>query len=249
VVVVHVASTEPPFARQPAYATWAKLERALARPGDSVLPTSSLYALAAIEAGCPYINFTPSTGIAVPALRERAEDRGLPYMGRDGKTGETLIKSALAPMFAMRNLNVLSWVGQNILGNRDGLVLDDPPTKRAKIASKDRVVSRIVSGNPTTRVWIDYVPSLDDWKVAWDFIHFEGFLGAKMSLQFTWTGCDSLLAAPLILDLARFAELEHRRGRAGPMKHLGFFFKDPMDVDDHDLPTQWQRLLENLGST
>jgi myo-inositol-1-phosphate synthase len=205
-----------------------------------------LYALAAMEAQCAFINFTPSPGIDVPAIRERADQLGLPYMGRDGKTGETLVKAILAPMFAMRNLSVLSWVGQNILGNRDGAVLRDPRTRQSKIKSKDKIVSRIVGGHPTTLVSIDYVPSLDDWKVAWDFIHFEGFLGTKMSMQFTWCGSDSILAAPLVIDLARLAALAHARGEAGPLRHLAFFFKDPMDVDEHDLVSQWQRLLKGV---
>ena len=207
---------------------------------------SHLRSLAAIEAGCPFINFTPSLGIDVPAIRERADHLGLPYMGRDGKTGETLVKSILAPMFAMRNLSVLSWVGQNILGNRDGAVLRDPKTRLSKIQTKDKIVSRIVGRSPTTLVSIDYVPSLDDWKVAWDFIHFEGFLGTKMSMQFTWCGSDSILAAPLIIDLVRFAALEYKRGGSGPMRHLGFFFKDPIEVEEHDLSTQWQWLVEHV---
>jgi len=170
-------------------------------------------------------------------------------MGDDGKTGETLVKSALAPMFATRNLEVLSWFGQNILGNRDGEILQDPETRTSKIRSKDRTVSSITGGSPSTRVSIDYVPSLDDWKVAWDFIHFRGFLETKMSMQFVWQGCDSLLAAPLVIDLVRFADLELRAGRAGAMKHLGFFFKNPLDVEELDLSTQWQRLIRHVDQT
>lgn len=246
VVVIHVASSEPPFSRQAAHARFDKLQRALSKPGSRVLPTSSLYALAAIEAGCPFINFTPSLGMDVPAIRERADRLGIPYMGRDGKTGETLVKSILAPMFAMRHLPVLSWVGQNILGNRDGAVLRDPKTRQSKIRTKDKIVSRIVGRSPTTLVSIDYVPSLDDWKVAWDYIHFEGFLNTKMSMQFTWCGSDSILAAPLIIDLVRFTALEWKRGASGSMPHLGFFFKDPIDVQEHDLFTQWHRLVEHV---
>ena len=249
VIVIHVASSEPPFQRIAAHARFDKLQRVLSKPGSNVLPTSSLYALAAIEAGCPFINFTPSLGVNVPAIQERARTLGVSFMGSDGKTGETLVKSILAPMFAMRHLPVLSWVGQNILGNRDGAVLQDPKTRQSKIRTKDKIVSRIVGGSPTTLVSIDYVPSLDDWKVAWDFIHFEGFLGTKMSMQFTWCGSDSILAAPLIIDLVRFAVLECKRGASGPMPHLGFFFKAPMDVEEHDLPTQWRRLVEHVTDT
>jgi len=248
VVVVHLASCEPPASSRPAHANFAHLQRELARSGSRVLPTSSLYALAAIEAGCAFINFTPSLGVSVPAIRARAEQIGVPYMGRDGKTGETLVKSALAPMFAMRHLPILSWVGENILGNRDGAILNDPKTKLSKIRSKDRIIAAITGGKPTTLVSIDYVPSLHDWKVAWDFIHFEGFLGTKMSMQFTWQGSDSVLAAPLVIDLARLAALECRAGRAGAMRHLAFFFKDPMDVQEHDLATQWHRLVDHVAA-
>jgi len=143
----------------------------------------------------------------------------------------------------------LSWFGQNILGNRDGEVLQDPETRTAKIRSKDRTIAAITGGSPATRVSIDYVPSLDDWKVAWDFVHFRGFLDTKMSMQFVWQGCDSLLAAPLVVDLARLADLEMRVGRSGPMKHLGFFFKDPIGVDELDLSTQWRRLVHHVDQT
>ncbi len=246
-VVVNVASSEPPMPRAKKIADWDKLEKALAKPGNDVLPSSSIYALAALQAGCPFVNFTPSTGIGVLAIQQRAHEMGLPYMGNDGKTGETLVKSVLAPMFAMRNLEVLSWVGQNILGNRDGAVLNDPATRQSKIQSKDGLVARIVGGTPTTRVGIEYVPSLDDWKVAWDYIHFAGFLGTKMSLQFSWCGSDSILAAPLVIDLARFAALEHSRGGMGPMRHLAFFFKDPIAAQEHDLASQWRTLVVNLN--
>lgn len=248
VVVVNVASSEPAAEKKAAHATFAKLQRVLARAGSGVLPTSSIYALAAIEAGCAFVNFTPSTGVRLPALQERAKELGVPYMGDDGKTGESLVKSVLAPMFAMRNLSVLSWIGQNILGNRDGAVLSDPKTRASKIRSKDRVVSQSVPKTATTHVSIEYVPSLDDWKVAWDFIHFEGFLGTKMSLQFTWQGSDSILAAPLIIDLTRLAAQAVCRGEAGPMTHLSFFFKDPIDVNEHDLFKQWQRLVGHTTS-
>ena len=248
VIAVNVASSEPAIRRVAAHGEYAKLQQALARANSNALPTSSIYALAAIEAGCAYVNFTPSTGIEIPAIRERADQLGRPYMGRDGKTGETLVKSALAPMFAMRNLSILSWVGQNILGNRDGAVLRDPRVRAAKVRSKDKTVSRIAGRATATSVSIDFVPSLDDWKVAWDFIHFEGFLGTKMNMQFTWQGSDSILAAPLVIDLARLAALQCRAGRSGPMQHLAFFFKDPMGVDEYDLHRQWERLVQYVAT-
>ena len=116
-------------------------------------------------------------------------------------------------MFAARNLEVMSWVGHNIFGNLDGQVLDDPANKAAKIKSKDQLVGSILGYDPQTLVSIEYIRSLGDWKTAWDHIHFRGFLGTPMTLQFTWQGCDSLLAAPLVLDLVRFVELSHRQRR------------------------------------
>ena len=246
VVVINVASSEPQVAPAAAHTSYARLQRCLNRAGTHVVPTSAIYALAAIEAGCAYVNFTPSPGLSLPAVRERAEVLQVPYMGNDGKTGETLVKSVLAPMFAMRNLNVLSWVGQNILGNRDGKVLEDPKTRASKIRTKDQTVARIVGGKPATHVGIDFVESLDDWKVAWDFIHFEGFLGTKMNMQFTWQGSDSALAAPLVIDLARLAAREMENQRAGPMRHLACFFKDPVGVDEYDLPSQWRQLTDHV---
>ena len=162
--------------------------------------------------------------------------------GKDGKTGETLMKSVLAPMFALRNWRILSWVGHNIFGNRDGQVLDDPANKASKIQTKDQVVSSIVGYKPQTLVSIEYIESLDDWKTAWDHIHFQGFLGVKMMMQFTWQGCDSLLAAPLVIDLARLALLSQRRGEVGVLKHLACFFKSPMGTAEHDFFRQFDLL-------
>ncbi len=240
VVVVNVASTEPHRQMPQAH----KGSKALRAEDLSRLSASSLYALAAIEAGAGYINFTPSTGIDLPAVRRRADDRGIAYMGRDGKTGETMMKSVLAPMFAARNLRVLSWVGHNIFGNRDGIVLDDPRNKETKIRSKDQPVREILGYRPETLVSIEYVKSLGDWKTAWDHIHFAGFLGTKMALQFTWHGCDSILAAPLVIELARFTERAARDGRTGPLRHLACFFKSPMGVREQSFVRQYDALLE-----
>lgn len=248
VVVIHLGSTEPPARSRAIYRTWNALRKALENRGPCPVPASSLYALAALEARAAYVNFTPSTGIQLPALRERAESLNLPYAGRDGKTGETLVKSALAPMFAIRKLRVLSWIGQNLLGNRDGDVLRDPKARSSKIASKTALLSSLVGDVPTARVDIDFVPSLDDWKLAWDFIHFEGFLDTRMTMQFCWHGSDSALAAPLVIDLARLAALDVERGASGPMTHLACFFKDPMDAPTHDLSAQWRLLVEHVTS-
>jgi myo-inositol-1-phosphate synthase len=247
VVVINVASTEPPFETGEEHQTserlWAALER---RPAP--LPASSLYAWAALDLGLPYVNFTPSLGASVPALLEVARQRGAPVAGKDGKTGETLLKTVLAPLFAARNWKVLSWVGHNIFGNRDGLVLDDPANKASKVRTKDQVVGRILGYRPQSHVSIEYIESLDDWKTAWDHVHFQGFLGVKMTLQFIWQGCDSLLAAPLVLDLARLALLARRRGESGVLRHLACFFKNPMGVEEQDFFRQLA-LLEQYVQT
>ncbi|HXG12854.1 MAG TPA: inositol-3-phosphate synthase [Gemmataceae bacterium] len=242
VVVLNVASTEPPFELGELHALLERLAPALERRGPPVLPASALYAWAALDLGLPYVNFTPSLGASVPAIEELARRRGAVYGGKDGKTGETLLKTVLAPMFARRNLRVLSWVGHNIFGNRDGLVLDDPANKASKVRTKDQVLSHILGYRPQTHVSIEYIESLDDWKTAWDHIHFRGFLGVKMALQFTWQGCDSILAAPLVLDLARLALLAQRRGEAGVLRHLACFFKSPMGVEEHDFFKQFALL-------
>ena len=149
-------------------------------------------------------------------------------------------------MFKYRNLRVLTWQGYNILGDRDGRVLSDKKNKQSKVDSKDALLPSILGYPLHTHVGIDYVPSLHDLKTAWDFIHFEGFLGFKMALQFIWQGCDAILAAPLVLDLIRFADLAASRGEAGSMPHLACFFKQPFAVAEHDLHKQWQMLNQYL---
>jgi myo-inositol-1-phosphate synthase len=242
VVVVNVASTEPPVdpARLPS--RWAEMDRQLSDPADCRLPASSLYAIAALEQGCSYINFTPSLGSAPQAIDELSRLRGTRHMGCDAKTGETLLKSTLAPMFRQRNLHVMSWVGHNIFGNLDGKVLDDPANKAAKVKSKDHLLPQILGYGPQTLVSIEYIRSLGDWKTAWDHVHFQGFLGTPMTLQLTWQGCDSLLAAPLVLDLIRFTELAWRRGETGQLRFLASFFKSPYGVEEQGFARQFQML-------
>ncbi|HEX2475711.1 MAG TPA: inositol-3-phosphate synthase [Lacipirellulaceae bacterium] len=244
VVVINLASTEPANDRRVLPDRWETLSRDLENADFQSLPASSLYAIAALELGMAYINFTPSLGSTPAAVQELAELRGTCHAGQDGKTGETLLKSVLAPMFAARNLEVLSWVGHNIFGNLDGLVLDDPANKAAKIKSKDQLLRQILNYDPQTLVSIEYIRSLGDWKTAWDHIHFRGFLGTPMTLQFTWQGCDSLLAAPLVLDLARFVELSHRSGEVGVLGHLGSFFKSPLGLAEQGFSRQFSLLCE-----
>lgn len=243
VVVVNLASTEAFYEDREEWEDLDRFEEALDR-GDAQ-PASVLYARAAFEAGCAYVNFTPSRGSTIPALRQLAEVRGLPHCGSDGKTGETLLKTVLAPMFRARALRVLSWQGYNMLGNRDGEVLNEASHKRSKLVNKDEALRSILEDPAThSHVGIDFVPSLADWKTAWDFVHFEGFLGARMSLQFTWQGSDSALAAPLVLDLARLTGLSLQRGEVGVMPHVASFFKAPMSGGTHDFHAQFRGLLE-----
>ncbi len=241
VVVINVASTEPTVDLTQFPATWDDLERELT-DSDCALPCSSLYAIAAMELSMGFVNFTPSTGSDLPAIEDLAIQKRVCHMGRDGKTGETLLKSVLAPMFADRNLEVMSWVGHNIIGNLDGKILDDPANKKSKIVSKDRLLKQILEYDPQTLVTIEYIRSIGDWKTAWDHIHFRGFLSTPMTMQFTWQGCDSLLAAPLVLDLFRFSELASRMKIVGLMPWLACFFKSPMSVPEHNFQLQFQML-------
>jgi myo-inositol-1-phosphate synthase len=245
-VCVNLVSTEPKLPLTRAHQSLAALDRAIDADRRTVVRPSTVYAYVAASLGLPFVHFTPSNGALIPAVRELFEKHRTPYMGADGKTGETLVKSALAPMFKYRNLRVLSWQGYNMLGDRDGIVLADAENRAAKVESKDRLLGQILGYPLHSQVTIDYVPSLGDLKTAWDFVHFEGFLGYRMSLQFTWQGCDSILAAPLVLDMVRLGDLARRRGETGPMKQLACFFKSPLDVAEHDLHVQWHELVEYL---
>ena len=242
VVVVNVASAEPMPADPDRYDSVEAIEAAL--DADDPLPASALYAYAAIDGGHPFVNFTPNAANALGGLRELAERENVPHMGRDGKTGETLLKAALAPMFAGRNLRVLSWEGHNILGNRDGEVLEDEANRAGKLQSKGGVLEEVLGYDTHDRVRIDHTPALGDWKTAWDDVRFRGFLDTRMKLQFTWEGSDSALAAPLVLDLVRLLAHADARGEGGLQPHLASFFKDPLGVDEHDLSRQFDRLDE-----
>jgi myo-inositol-1-phosphate synthase len=248
IVVVNVASTEPPVDANELPTTWDELNELLDSPETCPLAASSLYAIAALELGYAHINFTPSLGSAPEAICELALRSDTCHMGHDGKTGETLLKSALAPMFANRNLEVMSWVGHNIFGNMDGKVLDDPTNKQSKVTSKDRLLHQIFGYSPQTLVSIEYIESLGDWKTAWDHIHFRGFLGTPMVMQFTWQGCDSLLAAPLVIDLVRLTERAHRNGDRGLLTFLASFFKSPLGVEEHNFVKQFQLLEDWIGN-
>jgi myo-inositol-1-phosphate synthase len=242
-IVVNLASTEPTVDTSQLPLTWDALDKQLTA-SSCMLTGSSLYAIAALEIGCPYINFTPSIGSNLPAIEELAIGRQTCHIGRDGKTGETFLKSVLAPAFANRNLEIMSWVGHNIFGNMDGIVLNDPVNKQTKIKSKDQLLEQILGYQPQTLVSIEYIKSMGDWKTAWDHIHFRGFLGTPMVMTFTWQGCDSILAAPLVLDLFRFTELAARRGEVGVLTFLCSFFKSPQGTTEAEFSKQFQQLLD-----
>jgi myo-inositol-1-phosphate synthase len=241
VVVVDVSSTEPPVDDSPELASLPALEQALGA-GRSPLPASSLYAYAAFRAGCPLVAFTPSPGPQPPALGELAQAQGVPWAGCDGKTGETLLKSALAPMFTSRALRVRSWSSVNLLGGGDGRTLSDPQAASSKTHSKAAGLDAMLGHEVDGPLHIDYVEDLGDWKTAWDHVSFEGFLGVRMSLQLTWAGCDSALAAPLVLDLARLTARAQQAGESGALSSMGFFFKAPAGSSEHRLPAQWDAL-------
>jgi len=243
VVVVNIASTEP-LLGEPPPPDWHALDALLDCSAEPVLPASSIYAIAAFEAGASYVNFTPSVGATPAAIQQLAYSRRMPHAGYDGKSGETMLKAVLAPMFAARNLHVRSWVGHNILGNLDGWVLQEAAHKEPKLRSKDHLVGEVLGYTPQSLVSIEFIESMGDWKTAWNHIHFEGFLSTRMALQFTWQGCDSILAAPLVIDLARLLERAHRDGEYGPMAWLSFFFKSSPTPVPQDFGSQWNALTE-----
>ena len=250
VIVVNIASAEAFSDAGTVPRTPGELRDAIEADRKEVLSSGILYAYAAIDAGYPYINFSPSISAEIPAIMKLAEERRVPHMGKDGKTGETLVKTVLAPMFAARNLKVLSWISHNILGNRDGRVLADSRNAKAKLENKAAALQNILNDpDIDSQVRIDYVPSLDDWKTAWDFIHFRGFMDTRMIMQFTWQGCDSALAAPLVIDLARFIEHAHRKGAYGVQKQLACFFKVPTGVDEQDFVKQYHSLRQYTNET
>lgn len=226
VVVVVTASTEPPTDEPSLPPTWDELNATLTST-DCPLRAGSLYAIAAIESGAAFVNFTPSLGASCAAIDDLAKRSGVCHAGRDGKTGETLLKTVLAPMLASRNLEVMSWVGHNILGNADGRVLSSPQHKSSKLGCKDAALQSLLGYNPQSLVSIEYVPSLGERKTAWNHVHFRGFMGVEMTLQLTWQGHDSALAAPLVLDLARLVDASAGRGESGALGALACFFKSP----------------------
>ena len=191
------------------------------------------YARAAIQAGIPVVNFTPND-LGDPALVTAAEEKGLPLVGRDGKTGQTYFKVVLASALKARQLRVDGWYSLNILGNADGRNLMDPDCARGKLANKTELLDDVLGyrvgeayGESAHKVHIDYYPPRGDAKEAWDVIDIKGLFGLPMSIRVNLLGRDSILAAPMALDLARWVLLLQALGRGGAVPELGFFFKKP----------------------
>ena len=248
VVVVNLASTE--VLVDPTidlYADPDAFEAALDADHEAISP-AMLYAYAAITAGVPYVNFTPSVAADLPALTALAEARGVPVAGKDGKTGQTFLKTVIAPGLRDRALHVEGWFSTNILGNRDGVALRDKDSLASKLGTKGSVLDQIL-GYPVEDhvVDISYYRPRGDNKEAWDNVDLIGFLGQKMQVKINFLCRDSILAAPLVIELARLADFAGQRGEGGVQEHLGAFFKSPMmrngEQPEHGLARQQQNLL------
>lgn len=253
IIVIDLSSTQPVSDVEDklfSCENWDSLHEFLKLSSEPI-PWSVIYSTAALLENCAYINFTPNIGSELPGLQDLAQQKQLPHAGKDGKTGETLLKTVLAPMFLYRQMKVLAWQSYNMLGNSDGATLANPNSKKAKIRSKDSSLRKILTNSPDvhSHVAIDYVPSLGDWKTAMNFVHFQGFMNVPMSLQFTWSGCDTILAVPLVLDLIRLVELAWRKGEYGKLDYLSAYFKSPIDYPEGDFREQIRTLLTHFSAS
>jgi myo-inositol-1-phosphate synthase len=256
-VMIWSASTEIFLETTAAHLTLDAFEAAMAANDQAIAP-SMLYAYAALMEGVPFANGAPNLTVDIPALTGLARERGLPIMGKDYKTGQTLVKTVLAPMFKARMLGVAGWYSTNILGNRDGEVLDDPESFKTKEESKLGVLEYILQpqlypelyGDMYHKVRINYYPPRGDNKEGWDNIDIFGWLGYPMQLKVDFLCRDSILAAPLVLDLALFMDLAQRAGMSGIQEWLSFYFKSPQVAaglyPEHDLFIQQTKLKNTL---
>ena len=244
VVMVNLASTEKWMEPVSAYETLAGFEEAVDRNDMCISPTMR-YFYAANKMGVPHVNFAPSLA-NIPALIEHSDKCKNPYAGMDGKTGQTLVKTALASMFRVRRLHIEGWYSTNFLGNNDGLVLDSPDSNKTKVMSKQSVLDSIVGYKVENhQVHIHYYKPRGDAKEAWDNIDLLGFADIPMQMKVNFLCQDSALAAPLVMDLVRLLDLAKVRGEAGPQQQLSLFFKSPYTRDGkpvHDLFEQ-ERML------
>ena len=228
-VVINLASTEKLADEgNEIFNSIADFEKALDANSKEISP-AMLYAYAAISEQIPYGNFTPSVSADIPALIEFAEKSGVPIAGKDGKTGQTMIKSVLAPAFKTRALKVEGWYSTNILGNRDGLALSNADSLASKVKTKSSLLDDILGYTVEDHlVDIRYYRPRGDNKEAWDNIDLTGFLGQSMQLKVNFLCKDSILAAPLAIEIARCLNLAKRRNESGVLEEVGVFFKFPM---------------------
>ena len=250
VVVIWAASTEiyVPVDEQ-VHGTLANLEAAMKADDRAHVAPSMCYAYAALTEGCPFIMGAPNTTVDIPAMWELAEKTKMPISGKDFKTGQTLVKSGFAPILKVRNLGLSGWFSTNILGNRDGLVLDEPANFHTKEVSKLSTLETILRkedqpdlyGDIYHKVRINYYPPRNDNKEGWDNIDIFGWMGYPMQIKINFLCRDSILAAPLLLDLTLLSDLAARAGRYGIQRFLSFFLKSPM----HDY-TQGEEAVNNL---
>ena len=256
-VMVWCASTEIFLKPAAVHQTLESFEQGMVKNDPAIAP-SMIYAYAAIKLGIPYANGAPNLSADIPALIDFAKQRNVPICGKDFKTGQTLMKTILAPGLKSRLLGLSGWFSTNILGNRDGEVLDDPEAFKTKEESKLSVLEHILQpqlypdlySNYTHKVRINYYPPRGDNKEGWDNIDIFGWLGYPMQIKVDFLCRDSILAAPLVLDLVLFLELAQRCGMTGIQEWLSFYFKSPMHAaglyPEHDLFIQLMKLKNTL---
>jgi len=257
VVCVWCASTEIFIAPSAVHQSLAAFEQGMQENHPDIAP-SQLYAWACLMEDVPFANGAPNLTVDFPAMQELARQRGIPICGKDFKTGQTLMKTVLAPMLKARMLGLSGWYSTNILGNRDGEVLDDPESFKTKEESKLGVLEHILQpavypelyGKIYHKVRINYYPPRGDNKEGWDNIDIFGWLGYPMQIKVDFLCRDSILAAPIVLDLALFSDLAQRAGLKGIQEWLSFFFKSPMAgpglTPEHDLFIQQTKLKNTL---
>ena len=256
-VMIWCGSTEIFMAPDPVHDTVESLEKAI-RENHAAIPPSMIYAYAALQECVPFLNGAPNLTGDVPGMIELARQNNVPIGGKDFKTGQTLMKTLLAPGLKARMLGVQGWFSTNILGNRDGEVLDDPDSFKTKEVSKLDVLEFILQpdlypqlyGDIYHKVRLNYYPPRGDEKEGWDNIDIFGWLGLPMQIKVDFLCRDSILAAPLVLDLVLFTDLAQRSGLAGIQEWLSFYFKSPMTAPDlypeHDLFIQLMKLKNTL---
>jgi myo-inositol-1-phosphate synthase len=256
-VMVWCASTEKYIEQSAVHETIEAFEEGL-RNNDPAISPSMIYAYAAIQMDVPFANGAPNLTCDIPALTELAKQLGVPVAGKDFKTGQTLMKTIVAPGLHARALGINGWFSSNILGNRDGLVLDDPDNFKTKEVSKLSVLDEILRpdvnpelyGELYHKVRINYYPPHGDNKESWDNIDIFGWLGYQMQIKINFLCRDSILAAPIVLDLALFMDLAHRTGMSGIQEWLSFYFKSPQTAPDlrpeHDIFKQLIKLQNTL---